>query len=78
MICIDIARPIEPRLTRGHRYKATRFPDAKPLKGITMEEVIKFYCRMGFPQRIYMDRGSQFLFMIIKHTFTGPYHVMGY
>lgn len=43
---------------------ATRFPEAIPLKTITteevMEELFKFYCRMGIPEKIHTDRGSQF------------------
>ena len=96
MICVDIVGPIEPRSSGGHRYiltivdMATRFPEAIPLKGISTEEVadrlFEFYCRMGFPQRIHTDRGSQFTselmaevnkLLIIRHTFTSPYHAMG-
>ena len=67
-VCVDIAGPIEPRSTRGFRYilsiadMATRFPEAIPLKTITAEEVteelFKFYCRMGIPEKIHTDRGS--------------------
>src|SRR6218665_2374394 len=95
-ICVDIARPIEPRSRSGYRYiltildMATRFPEAIPLKTITaeevMEELFKFYCRMGIPETIHTDRGSQFTsdlmtrvnrLLAIKHTFTSPYHAMG-
>jgi transposase InsO family protein len=96
MICVDLVGPIEPRSSRGNRYiltivdMATRFPEAIPLRGISTEEVadklFEFYCRMGFPQRIHTDRGSQFTselmmevnrLLLIRHTFTSPYHAMG-
>lgn len=61
-----------------------------PLKTITAEEVteelFKFYCRMGVPEKIHTDRGSQFTFglmakvnemLSIKHTFSSSYHAMG-
>src|SRR6218665_2225944 len=95
-ISVDIAGPIEPRSASGYRYilsivdMATRFPEAIPLKPITAEEVaeelFKFYCRMGIPERIHTDRGSQFTsdlmskvnrMLPIKHTFSSPYHAMG-
>ena len=95
-ISVDIAGPIEPRSASGYRYilsivdMATRFPEAIPLKTITAEEVaeelFKFYCRMGIPERIHTDRGSQFTsdlmskvnrMLAIKHTFSSPYHAMG-
>lgn len=88
-ICVDIVGPIEPRSTRGYRYivtivdMATRFQEAILLKTITaeevMEELFKFYCRMGIPEKIQTDRGSQFTadlmvrvnrLLAIKHTFS--------
>ena len=96
MICVDIAGPIEPRSCRGSKYiltivdMATRFPEAIPLKGISTEEVadklFEFYCRMGTPERIHTDRGSQFTsdlmkevnrLLLVRHTMTTPYHAMG-
>ena len=95
-ICVDIIGPINPMSSRGHRYVltiidlSTRYPEAIPLKGISTEEVAEalfgVYCRMGAPQRIHTDRGSQFTsdlmaevnkMLLIKHTFTSPYHAMG-
>src|ERR1043165_1594311 len=95
-ICVDIIGPINPMSSRGHRYVltifdlSTRYPDAIPLKGISTEEVSEalfgIYCRMGSPQRIHTDRGSQFTselmadvnkLLMIKHTMTSPYHAMG-
>ena len=95
-ICIDLIGPMNPMSSRGHRYVltvidlSTRYPEAIPLKGITTEEVAEalfgLYCRMGVPQRIHTDRGSQFTsdlmaevnkMLLVKHTLTTPYHAMG-
>jgi len=94
-ICVDIAGPIEPRWIRGFRYilsiidMATRFPEAIPLKTITAEvteEWFKFYSRMGIPEKIHTDRGSQFTsglmldvnkLLSIEHSFLSPNHAMG-
>lgn len=95
-ICVDIVGPINPMSSRGYRYiltiidLSTRYPEAIPLKGITTEEVAEalfsVYCRMGTPERIHTDRGSQFTselmaevnkMLLIRHTLTSPYHAMG-
>jgi transposase InsO family protein len=95
-ICVDLVGPINPMSSRGYRYVltaidlSTRYPEAIPLKGISTEEVaealFEFYCRMGVPDRIHTDRGSQFTselmagvnkMLLIKHTVTSPYHAMG-
>src|SRR6218665_3291095 len=95
-ICIDLIGPMNPMSSRGHRYvltavdMSTRYPEAILLKGISAEEVSEalfgIYCRMGVPQRIHTDRGSQFTsdlmaevneMLLVKHTMTSPYHAMG-
>jgi transposase InsO family protein len=96
MISVDIVGPIEPRSSRGNRYiltiicQSTRFADAIALKGISAEEVadalFEYYCRMGIPERIHTDRGSQFTselmaqinkILLITHTMSSPYHAEG-
>src|ERR1700733_14035208 len=96
VFCADLVGPIEPRSNNGYRYMltmvdmATRYPEAFPLKGISAEEVaeamFKCYCRVGIPQRIHTDRGSQFTSELmsevnrlcqIEHSKSSPYHAMG-
>ena len=67
---VDIARPIAPPSEAGHRYVltlvdyATRYPEAVPLKKITIEAVaevlLDIYSRVGIPE-VLMDQGTQFM-----------------
>lgn len=95
-ICIDLIGPMNPMSSRGHRYVLTavnmsiRYSEATPLKRISAEEVPEalfgMYCRMGVPQRLHTDTGSQFTsdlmaaineMLLVKHTMTSLYHAMG-
>jgi len=90
---MDLVGPIYPASERGHRYfltivdYATRYPEAVPLKGITTEEVAEamfsVFSRVGFPNEVLSDQGSQFLssvmkevarLMSIKQITTSPYN----
>src|SRR3984885_5176657 len=96
MVCADLVGPVEPRSSNGYRYMltivdmATRYPEAIPLKGISAEEVaeelFRYYCRVGVPQCIHTDRGSQFTSELmahvnrlcqIRHSKSSAYHAMG-
>ena len=69
---------------------ATRYPEAIALSSITTEHVaeamIEIFSRLGVPEEIVTDRGSQFTsdmmnevrrLLSIKHLPTTPYHAMG-
>ena len=69
-VAIDLVGPL-PMSGRKHRWIltmvdcATRYPEAIPMKGIeTMEcaeELVNIFSRIGIPQEILSDRGSQFV-----------------
>ena len=69
MVCVDLVGPLSPPSER-HRFIltvidiCTRFPNAVPLKDIhtstLAEALIGIFSRVGIPQRIHSDRGSQF------------------
>lgn len=92
-IAIDLVGPLSPPSDEKHQYIlsivdiATRYPEAIPLKKtdtVTIaEELFKVFSRMGFPQEILSDRGSQFTselmkeilrLLSIKGVHTSPYH----
>ncbi len=92
-VAVDLIGPIVPCSERGHRYiitlvdYATRYPEALPLKNIdtitVAEALIEMFCRIGFPEELLDDRGTQFLSEImqevnrllsIKQLRTSPYH----
>lgn len=87
---MDIVGPL-PRSKAGNRYilvlcdYATRYPEAVPLWSIdaehVAEELIKIFARVGVPQEILTDQGSNFmskllLSSIVSYIFTrsGPVH----
>lgn len=89
---MDIVGPLVPT-TEGHRFILTicdyhsRYPEAIPLKSTTTdviaEALIQVFSRMGIPQEILTDRGSNFCselaesfykLMGIKHLKTSAYH----
>ena len=95
-VAVDLVGPIEPRTVRGNRYiltlvdYATRYPEAIPLKNIETttiaEALVEIFSRVGVPQEILSDRGSQFtsgLFaevsklLSMRQLFTTPYHPAG-
>ena len=94
-ISCDLVGPIIPSSKNGYSYiltivdLATRYPDAIPLKRITTEKVSgalrEFFFRMGIPDIISTDNGTQFcsnemedFFKLfnIKHIRSTPYHPM--
>ena len=68
-IALDIVGPL-PKSRSDNKYLlvtcdyATRYPEAVPLKSIDVEhvaeELIKLFARVGVPQEILTDQGSNF------------------
>ena len=94
-VAIDIIGPIVPASESGHRYiltlvdYATRYPEAVPLKKIDTETVaealVDLYSRVGIPEEVLSDQGSQFTsecmkevsrLLGIKQLTSTPYHPM--
>ena len=94
-VAMDLIGPIEPASESGHRYiltlvdYATRYPEAVPLKRIDTETVaealVDIYSRIGVPEEILTDLGSQFVsecmkevcrLLGIRKRTTTPYHPM--
>ena len=92
-IAVDIVGPIIPASASGYKYiltvmdVATRYPEAIPLKSIdtvsVAEALVSIFCRMGCPEEILSDMGSQFVselmgqvhrLLSIKAVTTSPYH----
>ena len=92
-VCIDLVGPFSPVSEGGHRYVltlvdvATRYPEAVPMKDITSiavaEALLEIFSRIGFPQEILSDRGTQFISDLMqefhklcgcKGVRTSPYH----
>ncbi|KAK3732966.1 hypothetical protein RRG08_002574 [Elysia crispata] len=94
-VAVDLIGPIEPASEAGHRYiltlvdYATRHPEAVPLKRIDTETVsealVDLYSRLGVPEEILSDQGTQFISDCMKElcrllgvtqSTTTPYHPM--
>lgn len=92
-VAIDIVGKIFPTTESGYRYiltmvcYTTRYPEAVPLKHISTEAVaealVSMFSRLGVPQEILSDQGSQFMSEImvevsrllsIKRLVSSPYH----
>ena len=92
-VAIDLVGPITPTSARGHRWiltlvdVATRYPDAVPMKSITTEAVaeslVEMFSRVGIPDEILSDRGSQFTsdvmrevcrLLSVSQLHSAPYH----
>ena len=92
-VAVDIVGPIEPRSERKSRYiltmidYATRYPEAVALPGIETERVaealVEMFSRVGIPDEILTDCGSQFTAEVMKEVSrllslqqitTTPYH----
>ncbi|XP_063959750.1 uncharacterized protein LOC135155081 [Lytechinus pictus] len=92
-VAIDIVGPIHPMTTKKNRYiltivdYASRYPEAVALPNIetttVAEAMVEVFCRVGVPQEILTDRGSQFTsdmmkevsrLLSIKQLTTTPYH----
>ena len=91
-VAMDLVGPL-PRSRSGNRYVlvlcdyATRYPEAVPLRNIDAEtiaeELIQIFARVGLPQEILTDQGSNFQSQLLQqlHRFlkvhairTSPYH----
>ena len=91
-IAMDIIGPL-PRSRSGCRYilvicdYATRYPEAIPLRSIDAkhiaEEMIKVFARVGIPEEILTDQGSNFTSKLLSEFYrllkvqavrTSPYH----
>ncbi|GFO34298.1 Zinc finger protein [Plakobranchus ocellatus] len=94
-VAIDLVGPINPPSEAGHRFimtlvdYATRFAEAMPLRKIDTESVaealVDIYSRLGVPEEVLSDQGTQFLsdcmkkvcrLLGIKQKTTTPYHPM--
>ena len=92
-VSIDLTGPLIPATDKGNRYilvvvdHATRYPEAIPLKSIDTETVaeamLEVFSRVGFPQEVLSDRGTQFTsdlmrevsrLVSIRQIFTTPYN----
>ena len=94
-VAVDLVGPIAPVTDRGNRYiltmvdYATRYPEATALKSIEAETVVEalvtMFSRVGVPEEVLSDQGSQFLsgvmkevsrLLSMKQLVTTPYHPM--
>ena len=94
-VAVDLIGPIHPPSEEGHRYiltlvdYATRYPEGIALKDITTETVaealVEMYSRLGVPEEILSDLGTQFVsdcmkevarLLGIRQLTTTPYHPM--
>ena len=77
-VAVDIVGPIEPRLNNRSRYiltmmdYATRYPEAIALPSIETEHVaealVEMFSRVGVPDEMLTDCGSQFTSEIMKEV----------
>ena len=91
-IAMDIVGPL-PKSRKGNRYilvvcdYATRYPEAIPLRSIEAEtiaeELVQLFSRIGIPQEILTDQGSNFTSRLLQELYkllhvhpirTSPYH----
>lgn len=91
-IGMDIVGPL-PKSRAGNRYVlvicdyATRYPEAVAMKNIDAEHVaehlVEVFSRVGIPQEILTDQGSNFMSQLLKEVYnllhvspirTSPYH----
>ncbi|XP_055997762.1 uncharacterized protein LOC125654613 [Ostrea edulis] len=94
-VAVDIVGPLHPPTDKGNRFiltlvdYATRYPEAIALSGIDTERVaealLEMFSRIGIPQEILTDMGSQFTsglmmevsrLISMKQLTTTPYHPM--
>ncbi|GFS28041.1 Pol polyprotein [Elysia marginata] len=92
---MDIVGPINPPSKAGHKFiltlidYATRYAEAVPLHKIGTETVaealVDTYSRLGVPEEVLSDQGTQFMsdcmkeacrILGIKQKATTPYHPM--
>ena len=77
-VAVDLVGPISPPSEEGHRYiltlvdYATRYPEAVALKNIEAETVaealVGIYCRVGVPEEMLTDMGTQFISKCMKEV----------
>ena len=91
-IAMDIVGPL-PRSSSGNWYilvvcdYATRYPEAIPMRAVdaeaVAEELVKMFTRVGIPQEILTDQGSNFTSQLLAELYrllhirpirTSPYH----
>ena len=75
---MDIVGPL-PRSRSGHRYilvicdYSTRYPEAIPLRSIDAEhiaeELIKVFARVGIPEEVLTDQGSNFTSKLLSELY---------
>ena len=93
--CIDFIGPLTPPCDANRWIltiidMCTRFPECIPLRDISSssvaEALLGVFSRVGLPDRIHSDRGSQFTSEMIQDLYrllsvtqstTRPHHVMG-
>ncbi|XP_062598519.1 uncharacterized protein LOC134259947 [Saccostrea cucullata] len=85
-VAVDISGPIHPVTDKGNRYVltlvdfASRYPEAIPLATIETERVaeglLEIFSRMGIPDEILSDMGSQFTSAFMRELVFGR-HVKG-
>ncbi|GFO41784.1 gypsy retrotransposon integrase-like protein 1 [Plakobranchus ocellatus] len=94
-VAIDLVGPMSPPNEAGHRFiltlvdYATRFAESVPLHKIDKESVtealVDIYSRLGVPEEVLSDQGTQFIsdcmkevcrLLGIKQKITTPYHPM--
>ncbi|XP_038062382.1 uncharacterized protein LOC119732846 [Patiria miniata] len=94
-VAVDLIGPITPITEQGNRYiltlvdYATRYPETLPLKKIETERVaealLQMFSRIGVPEEILSDMGTQFTsdlmkevgrLLMVKQLTTTPYHPM--
>ena len=92
-VAVDLVGPIKPVTANKNRYiltivdYATRYPEAVALPNIetstVAEAMVEVFCRVGVPQEILSDRGTQFTsemmrevgrLLSIRQLTTTPYH----
>ena len=92
-VAVDLIGPLIPASEEGHKWVlvmvdyATRYPEAKALKNIDTETVaealLDMWSRVGIPEQVLSDRGTQFLSEVMKEVHrllsikgltTTPYH----
>jgi len=77
-VAVDLIGPIAPLTDPGNRYVltmvdcATRYPEAMALKSTEAETVaealVTMFSRVGIPEEILSDQGSQFLGGVMKEV----------
>ena len=94
-VAVDLIGPIAPITDRNNRYiltmvgYATRYPEAVALSKIDAETVaealVTMFSRVGIPEKILSDQGTQFMSAVMQETsrllsvrqlVTTPYHPM--